>query len=94
MTDTLAIPGADAAPLRLEIRGMNCGHCVAAVERALRGVPGATVQDVAIGAASVTLGPGTTPADAVAAVRDAGYDARPVEGTPRAGGGACCSPRA
>lgn len=32
--------------LRLKVSGMTCGHCVAAVSRAVRAVPGA--EDVAV----------------------------------------------
>lgn len=76
-TPTAAAP----APLHLEIRGMSCGHCVAAVERALATVPGAHAERVAVGSASVALEPGTPPDAIVAAVRDAGYDARIVPRT-------------
>lgn len=36
--------------LTLAVRGMTCGHCVAAVKRALEAVPG-------VGSAAVTLTP-------------------------------------
>ncbi len=41
--------------LDLKIDGMTCGHCVAAVKRALEAVPGVTVSEVAIGSASVNV---------------------------------------
>lgn len=60
--------------LRLQIAGMSCGHCVTAVTNALQAVPGVRVEQVVIGAASVTTDAGVS-ADAVAdAIRDAGYD--------------------
>ena len=34
--------------LTMQITGMTCGHCVAGVTRALKGVPGVTVDQVAI----------------------------------------------
>ena len=81
-----------AAPLHLEIRGMSCGHCVGAVERALSAVPGVQVRDVAIGAARIALEPGTSADQAVAAVRDAGYDAR-VADAPAPAAACCGAPR-
>ncbi len=39
--------------LALEISGMSCGHCVGAVKKALAAVPGVTVEQVAIGSATV-----------------------------------------
>ena len=69
-------------PLHLAIDGMSCGHCVAAVRDALAGLPGVTVQRVAVGSAAVTIEPGTTPPAAVVeAIRDAGYEARVDERT-------------
>ena len=58
--------------ITLSISGMSCGHCVASVRAALDAVPGARVQDVRIGSATVA---GGTPAALIAAVEDAGYDA-------------------
>lgn len=60
--------------LTMQITGMTCGHCVAGVTRALTGVPGVTVGQVAIGTASVAYDPtATTPADITTAVEDEGY---------------------
>lgn len=60
----------------LAITGMSCGHCVAAVADALGALPGVTVDQVTIGAARLHYDAArTSPADAVAAVQDAGYDA-------------------
>lgn len=96
-TSTSTTPGAGPAPLRLDIAGMSCGHCVAAVERALAAVPGVRVHRVAVGAASVALEPGTATdaaTDAVlAAVHDAGYGARVADAAPQAAGTTCCGPR-
>ena len=69
--------------LKLAITGMSCGHCVASVRRALDGVPGVDVRDVAIGGAELGVraadaGPAT--AAALAAVRDAGYEAAVATG--------------
>jgi copper chaperone len=56
------------------IDGMTCGHCVAAVDKELRAVPGVVdvAVDLAAGTATVT-GQGYTDADVRAAVDEAGY---------------------
>ncbi|WP_396219359.1 heavy-metal-associated domain-containing protein [Gemmatimonas sp.] len=60
--------------LTMQITGMTCGHCVAGVTRALKGVPGVTVDQVVIGTASVGYDPtATTPADIAKAVEEEGY---------------------
>ncbi|WP_258067480.1 cation-translocating P-type ATPase [Rathayibacter sp. AY1C7] len=63
-------------PLELAIGGMTCASCVARVEKRLDALPGvhATV-NLALERATLTLPPGTTPADAIAAVEAAGYSA-------------------
>ena len=66
-------------PLRFAITGMSCAGCVAAVETALRDVPGVVGASVnfAERTAQVT---GTPPATTlIAAVRDAGYDATELQ---------------
>lgn len=58
--------------LELKIDGMTCGHCVAAVQRALEAVPGVTVCEVAIGSATVQVDEQAVPTDqAVAAITSA-----------------------
>jgi copper chaperone len=58
----------------LSIDGMTCGHCVAAVRKELAAVGGVTVDDVAIGTASLTFDPGITSVERIAeAVDRAGY---------------------
>ena len=60
----------------LEIEGMSCGHCVAAVSEALTELPGVSVDQVRIGAAQVTYHPDqVSPEQIVLAVEDAGYAA-------------------
>ena len=60
--------------LTMQIAGMTCGHCVAGVTRALQGVPGVTVDTVAIGTASVAYDPNaTTPASIAQAIEEEGY---------------------
>ena len=65
--------------IALSIEGMSCGHCVGAVKRALQSVPGVTVSDVRVGAASIETDLVPAPIDAIkTAVEDAGYSASVV----------------
>jgi copper chaperone len=60
----------------LEIEGMSCNHCVAAVTEALAELPGVTVDNVRIGEAQVSYHPEqVSPDQIVLAVEDAGYAA-------------------
>lgn len=59
----------------LKVDGMSCGHCVRAVEGALKSVPGATVQRVAIGTAAVALPDEVPVGQLIDALADAGYSA-------------------
>ena len=64
--------------IRLKVDGMTCGGCKAAVERVLSaqdGVERVSV-DLAAGRALVTAGDAIAPQALVAAVEDAGYEAR------------------
>ena len=64
--------------LELEIDGMSCGHCVAAVSEALRELPGVTLERVGIGSAALTYEPEKVSVDDIMlAVEDAGYAAQP-----------------
>jgi copper chaperone CopZ len=59
----------------LEIDGMHCEHCVAAVRSALESLEALTVQDVEVGAAEVTYDPADISTDQLAeAIDDAGFD--------------------
>ena len=63
--------------LDLKIDGMTCGHCVAAVERALGSLDGVKAEKVAIGSATVAFDASRSSSDAIVrAVSDAGYPAR------------------
>jgi copper chaperone CopZ len=63
----------------LEIRGMTCSHCVMAVDKALKKLPGVSAASVEVGRATVTVDPDVTTGDRlVDAVQDAGYDATVV----------------
>jgi copper chaperone CopZ len=60
----------------LHIEGMSCGHCLNAVNRALRSIPGVEIDSVQIGRAELRYDERTTTPDALeAAVTDAGYRA-------------------
>ena len=64
--------------LELQIEGMSCGHCVAAVSHALEELPGVNVQNVRIGSAQITYEPNQVSKDEIVlAVEDAGYTAQP-----------------
>ena len=63
--------------LELEIQGMSCGHCVAAVSAALEELPGVNVEQVRVGSADVSYEPSQVSADQIVlAVEDAGYSAQ------------------
>jgi copper chaperone len=58
----------------MQIDGMSCGHCVAAVGRALAAVPGVDVEHIAIGSATIAYDPDAVSFDRIrAAVRAEGY---------------------
>lgn len=60
----------------LHISGMSCGHCVRAVDTALRDLDGVTVEAVQIGEATVQFDPATVAPDRIlATLEDEGYDA-------------------
>ena len=63
----------------LKIDGMTCGHCVAWVKKALTGLEGVTVENVAVGSATVEYDPSLASPEKIArAVSDAGYAASPA----------------
>lgn len=81
----------------LSIDGMTCGHCVAAVTKALSAVPGVKVMSVAVGSAVIETVDGWATGKAVAALDEAGYPAKAVGDAASAGspmparsGGGCC----
>ena len=60
----------------LTIEGMSCGHCVMSVKKALTGVEGVTVENVAVGSATVAYDPAlASPEKIVDAISDAGCEA-------------------
>ena len=65
----------------LQVSGMHCDGCVNAVRSALAGVPGAQVEDVRVGKATVLVDSEIADVSAlIDAVDDAGYEA--TEATP------------
>lgn len=69
--------------LTLDIDGMSCGHCVAAVTRTLGGLDGVTADQVRVGSAEIAYDAARTrPEEVVAALGGAGYPAR-IRGEPR-----------
>lgn len=68
--------------LTLEISGMSCGHCVAAVSKALKELDGVNVESVKIGSATVEYDPArVTPGTLIGAIDDAGYSATEAAST-------------
>lgn len=64
----------------LAVTGMSCQGCQRAVEAALKGVPGVARASVDLPQGrAVVEGSGLNPGELSEAVRDAGYEARPIE---------------
>lgn len=57
----------------LKITGMSCGHCVMSVKNALNAVPGVSIEEVKVGAATVTLAAPATVEAVCAAIEEEGY---------------------
>jgi copper chaperone len=58
----------------IEIRGMNCDHCVMAVRKELERIAGLTVLQVRIGEAEVAFDPVSIPPERIeAAIAQAGF---------------------
>ena len=63
----------------LKIDGMSCGHCVMSVKKALATLEGVTVENVAVGSATVAYDPAISSAEQIVdAISDAGYTAVPA----------------
>ncbi len=58
----------------LEVRGMSCGHCVAAITSAVSALPGVTGVDVDLVGAAVRVAGTADDAAIAASIEDAGYD--------------------
>ncbi|OYV39283.1 MAG: heavy metal transport/detoxification protein [Thiomonas sp. 20-64-5] len=59
--------------VQLQVTGMTCGHCVAAVTRALKSVPGTQDAQVDLTSGRATVQGSATPEALVKAVADEGY---------------------
>lgn len=60
--------------IKLTIDGMTCGHCVSAVDKALKTIDGVTVENVAVGSATVSFDPTAVSEARIAeVVEDEGY---------------------
>ena len=67
--------------IKLAINGMTCGHCVSSVDKALKTIDGVTVENVAVGSATVSFDPTAVSEARIAeVVEDEGYS---VTGTSR-----------
>ena len=58
----------------LEVSGMSCGHCVAAITTAVSALPGVDGVDVDLGGGTVRVNGTPDAAQVMAAIEDAGYD--------------------
>lgn len=68
------------ATVSFQIGGMSCGHCVMAVKKALKEIPGVGEFQVDIGKATVSFDPARASVDQLkAAVQEAGYDVLAVQ---------------
>ncbi len=59
----------------LDISGMTCGHCVSAVTKALRQVPGVEQAQVSLEPQQAVVTGDADPQALVTAVKEEGYDA-------------------
>ena len=60
----------------IQISGMSCGHCVAAVKQALGSLSGVQVESVDIGSARIQYDPSAiTPDHITGAIEEEGYPA-------------------
>jgi Au+-exporting ATPase len=75
-----------AGPTELSIEGMTCASCVGRVERALKAIPGVTGAVVNLATERATIRGAADAAALIAAIEDAGYDAK-VIGTAAGSGG-------
>ena len=58
----------------MKIDGMSCGHCVAQVTKALKGLDGVNVEQLSVGSATVAFDPSATSEDRITqAIEDQGY---------------------
>jgi len=68
------------AKVALKIEGMSCGHCVKAVDQALKSLAGVQVEQVNVGSAVVAYDPAAVqPAAIEAVVVEEGYRVTSIE---------------
>jgi len=60
--------------LKLKVPEMSCGHCAAAIEKAVRNVDPAAKLAIDFGAQTVTIETRAEPAAVSGAIRTAGYE--------------------
>ncbi|RFC63870.1 heavy metal translocating P-type ATPase [Mesorhizobium denitrificans] len=72
------IPAGSAGVVELSIEGMTCASCVGRVERALKTVPGVTEAVVNLATERATVRGTADAAALIAAIGEAGYDARTI----------------
>lgn len=76
--------------LDLKVSGMTCGHCVAAVTRAVQSVDAAATVQVDLPNGRVRIGTARSSAEIARALDAAGYPAEQA-GAPARKAGCCCS---
>ncbi|WP_291558285.1 copper ion binding protein, partial [Comamonas sp. SCN 65-56] len=74
-----------AGTVELAVEGMTCASCVGRVEKALKAVPGVTEANVNLATERATVRGMAGVGELVAAIGKAGYEARPIDTTARAG---------
>jgi copper chaperone CopZ len=60
---------------RIQVTGMTCMHCVAAVTKALQRVPGVETADVSLDNKQALVTGSADTADLLAAIQNEGYEA-------------------
>lgn len=61
--------------ITLKVTGMTCGHCVAAVTKALQKIPGVDAVEVTLEPGQAVVTGSADPQALVAAIQDEGYGA-------------------
>ncbi|MFU0506342.1 heavy metal translocating P-type ATPase [Pseudaminobacter sp. NGMCC 1.201702] len=93
-----SVPASFAAPapasLEVAIEGMTCASCVGRVEKALKAVPGVTNAVVNLATEKATIQGAADAAAVIAAIENAGYDAKLVSAASAASGQAEADERA
>lgn len=72
---------AATGPVELSVEGMTCASCVGRVERALKAISGVTNAVVNLATERATIHGTASTADLIAAIADAGYEARLIAGS-------------